>query len=48
MTGHDKAHVEISYVGEVIQRRDIATTHKETDNIIVQQDIKSLSRSTNM
>ena len=32
--------VEISCGGVVIQRRDIATTLIEADNIIVQQDIK--------
>ena len=34
MTGQDKAPVEINCVGVVIQRRDIATTHIEADNII--------------
>ena len=37
ITGQDKSPVEISCGGVVILRHDIATTHEEADNIIVQQ-----------
>ena len=37
ITGQEKTPVEISCGSVVIQRHDIATTHEETDNIIVQQ-----------
>jgi carbonic anhydrase len=37
ITGQEKTPVEVSCGGVVIQRRDIATTHEEADNIIVQQ-----------
>ncbi len=37
ITGQEEAPVEISFGGVVIQRCDIATTHEEADNIIVQQ-----------
>ena len=36
ITGQEKTPIEISYGGVIIQRHDIATTHKEADNIIVQ------------
>ena len=35
ITGQEETPVEISCGGVVIQRRDIATTHEEADNIIV-------------
>ena len=40
MTGQEKAPVEISCGGMVIQRRAISITHIEADNNIMQQDIK--------
>ena len=40
ITGQEETPVEISCGGVVIQRRDIATTHEEADNIIVQQAIQ--------
>ena len=40
ITGQKKSPVEISCSGVVIQRHDIATTHEEADNIIVQQAIQ--------
>ena len=40
ITGQQEAPVEIGYGGAVIQRCDIATTHEEADNIIVQQAMK--------
>ena len=39
ITGQEKTPVEISCGSVVIQRHDIATTHEEADNIIVQQAI---------
>ena len=39
ITGQQEAPVEISFGGIVIQRCDIATTHEEADNIIVQQAV---------
>ena len=36
MTGQEKTPVEICCGGIVKQRRDIAITHEEADNIIVQ------------
>ncbi len=40
ITGQENTPVEISCGGVVIQRQDIATTHEEADNIIVQQAIQ--------
>jgi len=39
VTGQEKSPIEIS-CGVVIQRHDIATTHEESDTIIVQQAIQ--------
>ena len=39
ITGQQKSPVEIS-CGVAIQRDDIATTHEEADNIVVQQAIQ--------
>ena len=38
--GQQEAPVEKTYIGIVIQRCDIATTHEEADNIIVKQAMK--------
>jgi hypothetical protein len=40
ITGQDKTPVDIGYGGVITQRNDIATTHEEADNIIVQQAIR--------
>ena len=39
ITGQDKTPVEVSCSGTIVERADMATTHEEADNIIVQQAI---------
>ena len=40
ITSQEKTPIEVSCGGVVMQRHDIATTHEEADNIIVQQAIQ--------